>query len=84
METTRKNKQFGMSFFADAVGIHGQPFAFSIFAESVFCGEVDTVKGVSVQHHWAISGLNERFLGFIMFIAEKNELERKNRTEVNC
>ena len=71
MENTRKNKEFGISYYTDTIGIRGQPFTFSIFYKSVLCGEVDIVTCVSVQHHWALSGFNENFMGFLRFIAER-------------
>ena len=77
METTPKNKQFDISYCTDTSGIHGQPLTFSIFGKSVLCGKVDTVKGVSVQPDWALSGFNEHFMEFIRFIAEKGNWNEK-------
>ena len=74
METTPKNKQFDISYYSDVVGIHGRP---SFFGKSILCGKVDTVKGVSVQSDWALSGVNERFMEFIRFIAEKGNWNEK-------
>ena len=70
MENTRKNKQFGISYYTDTIGIRGQPFTFSIFNKTVFCGEVDTVKRISVQPNWALNGFKESFMEFIRFIIE--------------
>jgi hypothetical protein len=84
VETTRKNKQFGIRYYTDTISIRGQTFAFSIFGRSFSCGEVDAVKRVSVQPHWALSGFNESFMEFIRFIAERGNWNEKNRMEVNC
>ena len=83
METTRNNKQYGISYYTDTIGIRGQTFTFSIFRKPVLCGKVDTVKRVSVQPHWALSGFNESFMEFIRFIAERGKWNEKNRMEVN-
>ncbi len=84
METTPKNKQFGISYYTDTSGIHGQPFTFSIFSKSFFCDKMDTVKGVSVQPDWTLRGFNQSFMEFIRFIAEQDNFNEKNRMEVNC
>lgn len=82
METARKNKHFGISCYADIVGISEQPFTFSAFSKPGLCDEVDTVKCVSVQPGWAPGWLNQSFMEFIRFTAERSE--RKNRMGVKC
>ena len=83
METTRKDKQFGINYYPDTGIIRGQPFTFSIFSKSFLCGKVDTVKCVSVQPHWALSGFNESFMEFRRFIAERgNWNEKQNGGEL--
>lgn len=77
MEATSKNKQFGISYYTDASGIRGHPFTFAIFCKSVLCGKVDTVKGVSVQPDWPLSGFNLSFMEFVRFIAEQDTLNEK-------
>ena len=77
METKRNNQHFGLSYYADTVGIRGQPFTFSIFSRLVLCGEVDTVKCVSVQPYWALSGFSQSFMEFIRFIAEQGNWNEK-------
>jgi hypothetical protein len=84
VETTRKNKQFDISYYTDAVGIWGQPFTFSIFSRSVLFGEVDTVKCVSAQFDWTLSGFNGSFLDFIRFIDEPVNWNEKTEREVKC
>ena len=78
METSYKNKQFGISYYADNSGMRGQPFTFSIFSnKAVLCSKVDTVKGVSVQPDWTPSGFNRSFRQFIRFIIEQGNLNEK-------
>lgn len=77
MEVTSRNKQFGISYYTDASCIRGQPFTFTLFSKTVLCGEVDTVKGVSVQPDWPLSGFNLGFMEFVRFIAEQDTLNEK-------
>ena len=77
VETKSNNQHFDLSYYADTVVISGQPFTFSIFSKSVFCGKVDTVKCVSVQPYLALSGFNQTFMEFIRFIAEQGNWNEK-------
>ena len=82
VESIRKNKHFGISYYAGITGTSEQPFAFSIFSKSVLCDKVGTLKCVSVQTGWTPRWINQNFMEFIRFTAERSE--RKNRMEVNC
>jgi hypothetical protein len=84
VETTRKNKQFDISYYSDTVGIWGQPFTFSVFSESGRYGRMDTVKCVSARFDWTLSGFNESFLDFIRFIDEPVNWNEKTEREVKC
>jgi hypothetical protein len=84
VETTRNNKHFGISYYADTVGISGQPFTFSILSKPVLFGKMGTVKGVSVQPEWTLHGFNQSLMELIRFTAERGNWNKKSRMEVNC
>jgi len=71
VEVTRKNKQFDVSYYIDTGSIHEGLFNFAFFDKSVCYAKLNTMKGISVQPDWVLSGFDKDFIEFIRLIVEQ-------------
>jgi hypothetical protein len=71
VEVKIKNKLFDVSYYTDTGSIHEGPFNFTFFDKSVLCVKLNTMKGVSAQPDWVLSGFGKSFSEFIRRIVKQ-------------